>query len=39
LNAVTHIWLPIEIDAAKHTLKVDWKDTWQLSVFCCGPSE
>lgn len=32
-KAATHIWLPIEIDAAEHALTVNWRDTWDLSVF------
>jgi hypothetical protein len=32
-KAATHIWLPIEIDAAKHALTVNWRDAWDLSVF------
>jgi hypothetical protein len=29
----THIWLPIDIDAAKDALTVNWRDAWDLSVF------
>jgi hypothetical protein len=32
----THIWLPIEIDAATHGMSVNWKDAWNLSVFQSG---
>ncbi len=32
----THIWLPIEIDAARHTLTVNWRDTWDLSAFAAS---
>jgi len=32
-TAATHIWLPIEINPANHALTVNWRDTWNLSVF------
>ncbi len=32
-TAATHIWLPIEINPANHTLTVNWRDAWNLSVF------
>ena len=32
-TVATHIWLPIEIDAAKHALTVNWRCAWDLSVF------
>jgi hypothetical protein len=32
-KTATHIWLPIEIDAANHALTVNWQDAWDLPVF------
>lgn len=35
-KTATHIWLPIEIDAATHRMTVNWRRSWDLSVFPPG---
>lgn len=36
LRQATHIWLPISLDPAQKSLRVDWRDQWDLGVFKDG---
>ena len=30
LRASTHVWLPVELDAGSKTMKVVWRERWEL---------